>query len=76
MANDRLRFWQEKLDENQHILAMLDAGELTSSAGGVLDEKILAEVRKWATGRVAECQARIAACTHRDGAGDAQTPTR
>lgn len=68
MANDRLRFWQEKLDENQHILEMLNSGQFKSSDGGELDEKILVEVRKWATGRVAECQARIAACTHRDGA--------
>ena len=66
MANDRRHFWQEKLDENQRILDMLNSGQLTSSDGGVLDEKILAEVRKWATGRVAECQARIAAWPNSD----------
>ena len=67
MANDRRHFWQEKLDENQRILDMLDSGQLTPSDGGVLDETILAEVRKWATGRVAACQARIAAWTKSDG---------
>jgi len=65
MANERLRFWEEKMGENQHILAMLDAGQFRSSDGGVIDEKTLAEVRKWATRRVAECEARIAAWTHR-----------
>jgi hypothetical protein len=67
MVNDRLHFWQEKLDENQRILDMLDSGQLTSSDGGLIDEKTLAEVRKWATGRVAECKARIAEWTNRDG---------
>jgi hypothetical protein len=64
MANERLRFWEEKLGENQQILEMLDAGQFRSSDGGVIDEKTLAEVRKWATRRVAECEARIAECTN------------
>ena len=63
MANERLRFWEEKMGENQHILAMLDAGQFRSSDGGVIDEKTLAEVRTWVTRRVAECEARIAAWT-------------
>jgi hypothetical protein len=67
MANERLRFWQEKLDENQHILELLDAGQFISSDGGLIDEKTLAEVRKWATGRVAECEARLAEWTKIDG---------
>ena len=45
MANERLRFWEEKLGENQHILAMLDAGQFRSRAGDVPDEQTLAEVR-------------------------------
>jgi|RhiMetdeSRZDD1v2_1073273.scaffolds.fasta_scaffold657691_2 hypothetical protein len=66
MANERLRFWQEKLDENQHILELLDAGQFISSDGGLIDEKTLAEVRRWATGRVAECKVRITEWTNRD----------
>jgi hypothetical protein len=70
MASERLRFWEEKLGENQQILAMLDAGHFKSSDGGEIDEKTLAEVRKWATRRVAECKARIAEWTHRMSGGD------
>jgi hypothetical protein len=60
MANERLRFWEEKLGENQQILEMLNSGQFKSSDGGVIDKKTLAEVRKWATRRVEECEARIA----------------
>ena len=59
MAHERLHFWEEKLSENQHILEMLRSGQFKSSDGGVIDEQTLAEVRKWATRRVAECEARI-----------------
>jgi hypothetical protein len=67
MANERLHFWEEKLSENQQILEMLNSGQLKSSDGGVIDEMTLAEVRKWALGRVAECEARIAEWTKIDG---------
>ena len=60
MATERLQFWEEKLDENQHILAILNSGQFKASDGSVLDETTLAEVRKWATRRVAECEARVA----------------
>jgi len=60
MATERLRFWEEKLDENQHILAMLNSGQFKARDGGVLDETTLAEARQWATRRVAECEARVA----------------
>ena len=60
MANERLHFWEEKLGENQHILAMLNSGQFKASDGGASDEQTLAEVRKWATRRVAECKTRIA----------------
>jgi hypothetical protein len=64
MESERLRFWEERLGENQQILTMLDAGQFRSSDGGAIDEKTLAEVRKWATRRVAECKARIAEWTN------------
>ena len=60
MANERLHFWEEKLGENQHILAMLNSGQFKASDGGTIDEQTLAEVRKWAMRRVAECETRIA----------------
>jgi len=60
MANERLLFWEEKRNENQQILEMLNSGQFKSSDGGMIDEKTLADVRKWATRRVAECEARIA----------------
>ena len=60
MATERLRFWEEKLSENQHILDMLNSGQFTSRDGAALDETTLAEMRKWATRRVAECEARVA----------------
>jgi hypothetical protein len=60
MATERVRFWEEKLSENQHILDMLNAGQFRARDGGVLDETTLAEVRTWATRRVAECEARVA----------------
>jgi hypothetical protein len=60
MADDRLRFWEEKLGENQQIVEMLNSGQFKSSDGSALDDKTLAEVRKWATRRVAECEARVA----------------
>jgi len=59
MANERLHFCEAKLGENKHILDMLHSGQFKSSDGGVIDEQTLAEVRKWATRRVAECEARI-----------------
>ncbi len=61
MATERLRFWEEKLGENQQILDMLNSGQFKASDGKGLDETTLAEVRKWATRRVAECEARVAA---------------
>ena len=60
MANDRPHFWEEKLGENQQTLEMLNSGQCKSSDGGAIDAKTLAEVRKWATRRVAECEARMA----------------
>jgi hypothetical protein len=60
MATERLRFWEKKRGENQRILAMLNSGQFTASDGGVLDDTTLAEVRQWATRRVAECEARVA----------------
>jgi len=60
MADEKVLFWAKKLVENQHILAMLNAGQFKAGEGAVLDEKTLAEVRKWAVRRVAECEARIA----------------
>ena len=60
MADERVLFWQKKLAENQHVLDVINSGQFRSSDGGVIDEQTLAEVRKWATRRVAECEARIA----------------
>ena len=40
---------------------MLDSGQFKAGDGGVIDEQTLAEVRKWAKRRVAECEARISA---------------
>jgi len=59
MADEKLLFWEKKLVENQHILEMLDSGKFKAGDGDVIDEKTLAEVRKWAVRRVAECEARI-----------------
>jgi hypothetical protein len=60
MANEHILFWEKKLVENQQILEMLNAGQFKAGDGGDMDERTLAEVRKWATRRVAECEARIA----------------
>ena len=60
MADEHVLFWEKKLVENRQILAMLDAGQFKAGDGGVIDEQTLAEVRKWAKRRVAECEARIA----------------
>jgi len=60
MADERVLFWQKKLAENQQVLEVINAGQLKSSDGSVLDETTLAEVRKWAMRRVMECEARIA----------------
>jgi hypothetical protein len=60
MADETLLFWEKKLAENQHILALLDSGQFKDGEGNVLDEQTLAEVRRWAARRVAECEARIA----------------
>ena len=60
-ADEHVLFWEKKLVENRHILAMLDAGQFKAGDGGVLDAQTLAEVRKWAKRRIAECEARISA---------------
>jgi hypothetical protein len=64
MADEWRQFWEKKLAETQHILAMIDSGHLKASDGGWIDEQTLAETRKWAVRRVAECQARIAEREH------------
>src|SRR6266446_10782881 len=61
MRTDETRgFWEEKLTENQRILAMLDSGQFKAGDGSVIDAQMLAEVRTCALRRVAECAARIA----------------
>ena len=55
MADEKVLFWAKKLVENQQILAMLDAGQFKAGDGGVIDAQTLAEVRKWAKRRIAEC---------------------
>jgi hypothetical protein len=60
MASARELFWQKKLAENQQIVDLIDAGQFQMSNGHVPDAQVTAEVREWATGRVAECAARIA----------------
>jgi hypothetical protein len=65
MTSERVRFWQQKLAENQHVLDLLDAGQFQARNGDVQDEQTTAEVRAWAAGRVEECATRIAAWSHR-----------
>ena len=60
-ADETRGFWEEKLTENQRILAMLDSGQFKAGDGSVIDAQMLAEVRTCALRRVAECAARIAA---------------
>ena len=60
-ADEHLLFWEKKLVENRQILEMLDSGQFKAGDGDVIDEQTLAEVRKWAMHRVAECEARISA---------------
>jgi hypothetical protein len=68
MADERLLFWEKKLVENRHILAMVDTGQFKAGDGQALDEQTLAEVRQWAVCRIAECEARIAERVNRSGA--------
>jgi len=65
MASERVLFWQKKLAENQQILDLIDTGQFQTSNGDVPDEQALAEVRQWATRRVAEWATRIAEWSHR-----------
>jgi len=65
MASERVLFWQKKLAENQQILDLIDAGQFQMRNDTVRDAQVIAEVRKWATRRVAECVARIAEWSHR-----------
>ena len=60
-ANTRAQFWAQKLAENRHILALIEAGAFTVGGRPVLDAETLGEVRQWAARRVAECEARLAA---------------
>ena len=55
------QFWAQKLAENRHILALIEAGAFTVGGRQVLDAETLGEVRQWAAQRVAACEARIAA---------------
>ena len=55
------QFWAQKLAENRHILALIEAGTFTVGGRQVLDAETLGEVRQWAARRVAACEARIAA---------------
>ena len=55
------QFWAQKLAENRHILALIDAGTFTVGGGHVLDAETLGEVRQWAARRVAACEARLTA---------------
>ena len=55
------QFWAQKLAENRHILALIEAGTFTVGGRQVLDAEILGEDRQWAAQRVAACEARIAA---------------
>ncbi len=66
-ADEHVLFWEKKLVENRQIVEMLDAGQFKAGDGGVIDERTLAEVRKWAMRRVAECEARIAARVNSGG---------
>ena len=43
MADEHVLFWEKKLVENRHILAMLDAGQFKAGDGGVIDAQTLAE---------------------------------
>ncbi len=61
MADEHVLFWEKKLVENRQILETLDSGQFKAGEGGVRDAQTLAEVRKWAKRRVAECEARISA---------------
>jgi len=54
-------FWAQKLAENRHILALIEAGTFTVGGKPVLDAETLVEVRQWATQRVAACEACLAA---------------
>src|SRR5215475_10789200 len=54
-------FWAQKLAENRHILALIEAGTFTVGGRPVLDAETLGEVRQWATQRVAACEACLAA---------------
>jgi len=67
MADEHVLFWEKKLVENRQIVEMLDAGQFKAGDGGVIDERTLAEVRKWAMRRVAECEARISARVNSGG---------
>jgi len=53
--------WAQKLAENRHILALLEAGTFTVGGRPILDAETLGEVRQWVARRVAACEARIAA---------------
>ena len=65
MASERVLFWQKKLAENQQILDLIEAGQFQVRKDTVRDAQVTAEVREWATRRVAECVARIAEWSHR-----------
>jgi len=54
-------FWAQKLAENRHILALIEAGTFTVGGRPVLDVETLEEVRQWAAQRIAACEARLAA---------------
>ena len=54
------QFWAQKLAENRHILALIEAGAFTVGGRHVLDAETLGEVRHWVAQRVAACEARLA----------------
>ena len=55
------QFWAQKLAENRHILALIEAGTFTVGGRQVLDAETLGEIRQWAAQRVAACEACLAA---------------
>jgi hypothetical protein len=55
------QFWAQKLAENRHILALIEAGTFTMGGRQVLDAETLGEIRQWAAQRVAACEALLAA---------------
>ena len=55
------QYWAQKLAENRHILALLEAGTFTVGGRPILDAETLGEVRQWVARRVAACEARLAA---------------